>query len=411
MDERSLIEKPSNKDASPGDAVVVASTYWWGFKLKLNHAAVEYLLRIDALIRRALYAEEELAPLTNAISAYIQAKDAIIQACDKFGLGVELASPWVLPLLLAPTAAGQGENIDDSQLRWIVYGSDDQNNWAWSDEHKMVQAFSEAAPALAVFLGNVCCVARGGGSDQTFYWMYYDGSSWSNYEKINGWSIGSNGTPALAVFQDKLYVVARGENSDQTFYCMTFDGELQVGWSRYYQINSEAGSPDGPALAVFNGTLYLAYRSEDHQLYYMTFDGSYWSTYQHISSPASTGSAPALVVFQDRLFCVFRGNTGESTLWYMTFDGNDWSPEQQISEYVFSGDTPSLAVFQNKLYCVARGLGDESLWWMTFDGESWSQYVKIDNAYSGYMPALVYYRAPQAQGSDQLLCVHRGIQT
>jgi hypothetical protein len=422
MSETALKSKPQQK-WSIDNIHVSCETKWWGYTLHLNEDATQLLEDIDTWAGKLLGClPGELKPVGKAIQMYLKLRNVIIKAEDR-GEGVKLVSPWIMPTLLAPLPDSQ--HIDDSQLRWTSL-VDDQDGW--SDEQKMAKVFSEDGPALAGFQDKLFCVARGGGSDQSLWWMSFDGS-WSTYQQIprpgGGAGPWSACAPALAVFQNKLYCVHRGQGDDQSLWWFTFDGN---NWSADQQIPRPGGGPgpwsaSGVGLAVFQNKLYCVHRGQgpDQSLWWFTFDGNNWSLDQQIPRPGGgagpwSAGAPALAVYQDQLYCVHRGADSDQSLWWFTFDGNNWGLDQQIpgvgSIYgPWSAAGPGLAVFQNKLYCLHRGEGpDQYLWWFSFDGSNWSQDTKNTGAASAYQPGIVVYRHPNGT-RDQLLCVHRGVQS
>lgn len=407
---------------SISDVQVKFDSHWWGFEIHLNEAATKLLGDIDEWAEKIIgVLGDELEGIGEVIVAYIKLRQAVIDLEDK-GTGVRLVSPWIMPTLLVPLPDDQ--HIDDSQLRWTTF--DEQNGW--SGEQKMAKVFSEDGPSLAGFQDKLFCVARGGGSDQSLWWMSFDGS-WSTYQQIprpgGGAGPWSASAPALAVFQNKLYCVHRGQGPDQSLWWFTFDGN---NWSLDQQIPSPGGgagpwSATGVGLAVFQNKLYCVHRGsgDNQELWWFSFDGNNWSADQRIPGPGGgpgpwSAGAPALAVFQNKLYCVHRGSGDNQELWWFTFDGNNWSTDQRIpgvgSVYgPWSASGPGLAVFQNKLYCVHRGSGDNQyLWWFSFDGNNWSRDIENSGATSAYQPGIAVYRHPYGT-RDQLLCMHRGVRS
>ena len=136
--------------------------------------------------------------------------------------------------------------------------------------------------------------------------------------------------PALASYNGLLYLVYRGA-SDNLFY-ISFDGHR---WARSAtKIVANPGQADprtqsAPALASYNGLLYLVYRGASDNLFYISFDGHRWarSATKIVANPGQadprTQSAPALASYNGLLHLVHRGDS--NSLMDITFDGNRWA--------------------------------------------------------------------------------------
>jgi hypothetical protein len=156
------------------------------------------------------------------------------------------------------------------------------------------------------------------------------------------------------------------------------------------------GTSDSPALAVFQGRLYAAWKGVpgDNSMWYSSFDGKTWSQEQQ-GLGHTTSAAPTLAVFQGRLYAAHKGETGpgynDTRMWLSSFDGKTWSQEQQ-GLGTGTSDSPALAVFNNRLYAAWKGVpGDTRMWYSIFDGKTWSQEhhgVRID---TGAAPALAVF--------------------
>ncbi|HLL53894.1 MAG TPA: hypothetical protein VK447_10130, partial [Myxococcaceae bacterium] len=118
-----------------------------------------------------------------------------------------------------------------------------------------------------------------------------------------------------------------------------------------------------PALAVFRGKLYLAYRGEDKtDIYVSTFDGRTWSGNKKISDGSSidpeTKTGVALVATNDQLLMLYRGED-KADLYVAAFDGETWSGNTRISQMSSidpeTSTVPAAAVLNGTLNVVYRG--------------------------------------------------------
>jgi hypothetical protein len=136
------------------------------------------------------------------------------------------------------------------------------------------------------------------------------------------------------------------------------------------QIPSAANS-SGPAIAVFNGKLYAAWKGSgtDSGLSYASFDGSTWSASARIPNVASS-DGPSLAAFGSKLYAAWKGNNTDQRLWYASFDGSKWSAQAQIPGAASNID-PAISESDGKLYAVWLS-ADAGLSYATFDGAKWS---------------------------------------
>ena len=132
-----------------------------------------------------------------------------------------------------------------------------------------------------------------------------------------------------------------------------------------------AASSSGPAIAVFNGKLYAAWKGSgtDFGLSYAPFDGSTWSAQARIPNVASS-AGPSLAVFGNKLYAAWKGNNTDQRLWYVSFDGSKWSAQAQIPGEA-SNIGPAISESGGKLYAVWVS-ADAGLSYATFDGSKWS---------------------------------------
>jgi kumamolisin len=194
--------------------------------------------------------------------------------------------------------------------------------------------------------------------------------------------------PALATFNGQLYMAWKGMEFDERIFWNTFNG---ASWTAQQQVPNVATS-SGVSLAVFNGKLYMAWKGmeADQGIYWSSFDGTSWAPQQQIPG-VGTSTGPRLAVFNNVLYAAWKGIEGDQSLWWSRFNGTNWAPQQQIPA-VWSSVGPALAVFNNVLFAVWKGMyGDQSLWWSTFNGASWAPQQQIPNAWSSEGPSLAVF--------------------
>ena len=211
--------------------------------------------------------------------------------------------------------------------------------------------------------------------------------------------------PALATFNGRLYMAWKGTEFDEGIYWNSFNG---TNWAPQQKVSGVATS-SGVSLAVFNGKLYMAWKGmhADQGIYWSSFDGTNWAQQKHVAG-VGTSTGPRLAVFNNALYMAWKGIEGDQTLWWSTFNGTSWAPQQRIPG-VASSVGPALAVFNNVLYAAWKGmLGDQHIWWSTFNGTSWAPQQQISGALSSEGPSLavfnnILYAAWKGMFGDQTL--------
>lgn len=185
-----------------------------------------------------------------------------------------------------------------------------------------------------------------------------------------------SGSPALAYFNGTLYLAYVG--AQNIISCTAFTAD--TGWSKAVSTIFDADA--SPALTVFNNQLYLMFKSTvdstaGHILYSTSTDGKTWTAQVQIPKALVSGW-PALATFGNTLYVVNQGADNDGTLWCTTTtDGTTWSSNVQISTEKISG-SPALTVFQNLLYLVYVPSGSEQPKYMTSsDGKTWTTATSI----------------------------------
>ncbi len=150
----------------------------------------------------------------------------------------------------------------------------------------------------------------------------------------------SDVSPSAIFYQDKLYVIYKNVNStDLYFFTYDFTTE-QFGGA--VSIKSQAGpiepeSNYAPSLAVFNGLLYMIYKSPDNDnLNYAYYDGNQdiWAGNSLISGQPGhirpeSATNPGVAVYNGLLYLIYKG-PNQNDLNTSVFDGTTWSENTQI---------------------------------------------------------------------------------
>ncbi|MCK1823599.1 hypothetical protein MTQ10_29450 [Streptomyces sp. XM83C] len=232
--------------------------------------------------------------------------------------------------------------------------------------------------------------------DTSLWWtVMTPGEGWNEDQRFTAHHSGSN--PALAEFNGKLYLVHRGFSSPHDdLWWAVYDPE--TGWSEDNRFTRHMTSA-GPALATFNGKLHCVHKGvgDDKRLFHTTFNGTSWSPDTPLPYQSTTG--PALAVYNGRLHLVHKsGNNNE--MWHATYDGSQWSADTRMPAHMTSAN-PALAVYQGRLHLVHKSGNNSELWHATYDGSRWSTDTRLPAHESLEGPGLAVL-------GDKLYCIHRG---
>ncbi|MFI9508099.1 hypothetical protein [Nocardia sp. NPDC052566] len=206
----------------------------------------------------------------------------------------------------------------------------------------------------------------------------------------------SPGGPALAVFQQNLHMAWRAEDStDSIWLACTGDGDSwEVPWNLPY-----VGTSQQPAMAALDDTLYLAWRGadRDQNIYWSTsIDGRKWEA-QQILGGAETAGAPCLAAYHGVLHAFWRGGeyllTTDQNLYTCVRGASGWSAPTYLPGMA-SADSPGVTVLGDTIYLAHRGAQatlDDDKWirlWSSGNGISWTSRANPPDAYSDLAPAL-----------------------
>lgn len=228
----------------------------------------------------------------------------------------------------------------------------------------------------------------------------------------------SDQAPALAAYQGKLYMIYRGALKDD-YYVSVFDGQDWTGNQAIENlpggISPESDSP--PGLAVYYGVLQLAYRGTlTDNLYMSFFDGTYWTGNQKIEDmpggiDPKSNYAPALAVFKDVLYLAYKGAHSDD-LYLAWYDGSAWRGNEKISDMPGDIDPqsnrgPALAAYGDALWLVYKDSGSDDLCQAAYNGSQWSGGQKISSMAGGISPQSD--QAPAiASFQDTLFLIYKG---
>jgi frataxin-like iron-binding protein CyaY len=197
--------------------------------------------------------------------------------------------------------------------------------------------------------------------------------------------------PALASFNGSLYVAFQGVNVNNDLYVTSSSTGTNFPMATQY---TNLQSSSAPALAAFNGQLFMAFRglNVDNDFYITSSStGSNFPTATRYTN-IQMGGAPALAVFNNQLCASFQANDSGHTLHVTcSSDGVTWPAAWQVPNVAIGSD-PAMAVSNGVLYIAFRANDPSNDVWVasSTDGHTFNSQVLTGQTVDGYSsPALV----------------------
>jgi hypothetical protein len=197
--------------------------------------------------------------------------------------------------------------------------------------------------------------------------------------------------PALVRFGDRLFAIYKGRPDDPIgiFYTTSTDG---VNWAPQQYLG--AATSDSPAAAVFNGRLYVFYKSHsDESIWYKSSpDGANWTNELNHPLGGGGGSSdgPSVAVYQNQLHVVWKGIGDDQRIFTTTsVDGVRWTDQQWIARDGGTSTTPAVAAYAGVFVMTWKGIHDDTriFWSFSHDGVNFNpQWLTVGNTSDG--PAL-----------------------
>jgi len=223
------------------------------------------------------------------------------------------------------------------------------------------------------------------GPSARIWFTAFDGGSWVIPDipiSQEGHTKTSKG-PALAMYNGRLYTAYKSANSTDLWYNV-FDGTGWLVQDLKITQNGHTRTTEAPALAAFDNKLFLAYKSAtSNELWFNVFDGTSWLPQDLKISQGGhtqTSEGPALAQYGGRLYLAYK-SANNTDLWYNVFDGTAWLPQDiKITQggHTKTSAAPALAEYNGNLYLAYRSSSSADIWYNVFDGTAWlPQDIKI----------------------------------
>lgn len=209
----------------------------------------------------------------------------------------------------------------------------------------------------------------------------------------------TSASPAVANFSGSLLFTYKGMDNTGLYQCLLKDGT----WSQDTAITVGGvaiGSTDGPSLAVFNNTLYMAYRSSakidgEYPIVLSTLangltGASQWQGNAALSigdANLPTDHAPSLTVQGSGSSArLWLGWQKDSDLFTATFDGNSWVNNGQIEDVGSNGtpssnEGPALCGYGSSVWVIFKARHSNNLMWAAYNvvTKLWSGNLDIED--------------------------------
>jgi len=280
-----------------------------------------------------------------------------------------------------PAAVAFGSNIQlfvrwaDDSIRTATYdGTPSCCNWSTSAAN--LGGVTVTDPVATFFNNQIHVLIGGQGPSFDVYENYANVGSpplvWSGWHLFDPQTAHIVGKPAVAVFNGYLYVVVRAPAPNNMLYMNT---ESTTGGLSHWTV--VPGSPTGasdPAVSSFNNQLQVVVYGTDaavHEEDYSTVLG--WAGWQNleghlIGNPNSVGYVIPVQPYPKQ-FHIFVQGTGGSALWDHL--GSTWTSLGGVIT-----DDPVGAVFSGQIHVMARGQDGVLYEWIYGNG-SWSGYASL----------------------------------
>ncbi|MFP5284714.1 MAG: hypothetical protein ACLGI9_03150, partial [Thermoanaerobaculia bacterium] len=265
----------------------------------------------------------------------------------------------------------------------------------WSGTRMNPDITTSATPAAVSFAGGLYVLYKGGADSRIYVAKptggnILDGGSW-NAQPMNP-AINTSTTPGAAVLDNTLYMLYKGVEGDSQVYIARSAGDVSKGstWSADRLDDPMISTSTAPAVATFNGTLYLFYKGADDSIYIASstgdvFDGSTWSA-SRLSQTIVTSEAPGVVVYKGTLYLFYRGKS-DSHIYVARstgdlMNGTTWT-SARLNPGINTTSVPKPVVIGDSLYLFYKGL-ETNIWIARppgddlFSGDAW-QWFRLNS--------------------------------
>jgi hypothetical protein len=201
-----------------------------------------------------------------------------------------------------------------------------------SDDY-VFQNFTDCSPAVAVFNERLYLLWKGAENGHIYSAYMNKDEQWIGPNMVNldrqDFKTFTNGSPAVAAYNGLLYLIWK--NAEHMYYAYHVEGmPLDKQWAGGWMVNPLGGTPStdlSPALVAFDGKLYAAWKGSKHNSIWFTSGIPHnnpqdpeleWSPQTRFVVPGETMRSPALATYNGRLYNLRTGDPGgdENSIFY-----------------------------------------------------------------------------------------------
>ena len=213
------------------------------------------------------------------------------------------------------------------------------------------------APSLAAFRGQLFMVWKAEDDGNRIYISnsWDSGIHWARGHRINSIDATPE-TPALVASINKLYIAFKA-NDDSHGIRITASDEPNFRWPVSHEINSLSRTEAGPAALNFNGHICLAWTADgSHLLQFVQLDDVSATGLGHdISAVDRSRKAPWLAVWHGTLYMAWKSFDESNRIFIASSrDGTAWSEIRPINTIDSTPENPVLLATPHRLYLAFK---------------------------------------------------------
>ena len=193
-----------------------------------------------------------------------------------------------------------------------------------------------------------------GAANGEFWYVIYDGTSWTDGNKT---AYATYGAPALAAYNGTLHVFHEGYQTASVGEGASIGGTIGgFGGS----VGGAPGAAAGAAVGAVGGAIVNAINGpRSFKLWYTAAKPGYtdFTSPQDTDTGFGVTDPPSLAVSGNKLYSVHQGHGSNGEIWWFNVDGDKRSGDGKLNGSTAS--PPALAEFNGELYCVYQKAGTD----------------------------------------------------
>ena len=199
-----------------------------------------------------------------------------------------------------------------------------------------------SSPAATTASGVTYLFERG--SDNSVWYMTWNGSAWSNATSLGG---NVTAAPAITSSGSSVYVFATG--TDNAVWYKVWNGSA---WSPWHSLSGTLATGTSPAATESGSTVYIVAQGANHGVWVRTLTTGWTS----LGGVLATDTSPAATSVGSTVYAFGEGtNNG---VWYRTLTSGTW---HSLGGTLATGTSPAATTSGSTVYVIAEGTNN-GLW-------------------------------------------------